>query len=313
MKPIEAEALALARARSAVEAHWVLRRQQGAQVSEEEMTTELLKAAWPELVYQEFNRAEEGRLGADWLWWFVSPSGECFGTLLQAKKIKVHGDRFSVDLGYTIGSTERSQLQTLLHTADMFNVPAGYILYCGDRDFRKGLDCGARHVADGSCDRCDRSAVTVLSGPCAKYLHERSASGAEVFHASRPLEDLGATASNKIYDLNLGSVSNELRSLLLEPQSGARAVAKHLFAQAAEMRIGHLAAATGVLERVPVRAQIFASTPADEGHFGLSYYSHLFRGLRSKLPPDVQPMATGQTLDPGQFPGIAGVTLFTMA
>ncbi|MGH7485103.1 MAG: hypothetical protein ACREMY_05775 [bacterium] len=229
---------ALCRARASVDEHWSERSAQGAEAGEEELTVRLLMRAWPEIKYQEFNRPEEGRLGADWLWWFVAEDGECFGVLLQAKKLKKVGDNWYFDLGYLIGQSKRPQITTLLDAAEGFDVPAGHILYCGDTDYRQGLDCGVDHDMRAVCERCQRSGVTVLSGLCAKYLLEHSEPGDGIFRASRPLEEIVLPAREPVFDLNLGGIHDDLRRLLVEPQAQARAVAKHLFPAGSKDALG---------------------------------------------------------------------------
>jgi hypothetical protein len=301
---------ALCRARAAVDEHWNERSSQGATPGEEELTIRLLMGGSPEIKYEEFNRAEEGRLGADWLWWFVSQDGECFGVLLQAKKLKKAGKKWSVGLGHLVRSSKRLQITTLLDAAEHFDVPAAYILYCGDLDYRQGLDCGVNHDERTVCERCLRSGVSVLSGPCAKHLFEYSEPGDAIFRASRPLEEIVLPAREPVFDLNLEAIHDDLKRLLIEPQTEARAVAKHLFAQAAKMRLGHHAmGGTALLEQIPAGEHVFDEYPIDRGHFGLNYYAHVLRGLRRSLPSDVTPLTVGDSLDPGDFPSLGGVVI----
>ncbi|MFF9810734.1 DUF6615 family protein [Streptomyces coeruleorubidus] len=66
--------------------------------AEETVADLLLMAVHPELSYVSFNRYEEARIGADWLWWFVdSASHEAFGVLVQAKNLKKKGQRWHID------------------------------------------------------------------------------------------------------------------------------------------------------------------------------------------------------------------------
>lgn len=307
---------ALSHARWMVDSRWAARVQQGHEPDEPELTSELLLGAGSRLRYVQFSIPQENRLGADWLWWFVSTNGECFGALLQAKKLKRKGNGWSVDLGYTPRKGGEGQLTTLLQTADRLKVPAGYILYCGDPSYRRGLDCGKGHQGE-ECDRCGRSGVTVLAGPCAKYLAQSGRSGRDIFQISRPLEDIVGPANERVLDLHLRSLDEDIRNLLSTPQVEARAVAKHFFAQAARMRLGHFrGAAAGLACRVlPGVGQIFPILPLDPGHFGLSYYEHTFRGLRSELPEHVSELVATAGLtsappaDPTLFEGIQGVVV----
>lgn len=156
---------AFVRARVAVVDHWRSRQEQGHEPSEEEQTVVLCGTAYPQVEYAQFNRQQEARLGADWLWWFLDASGECFGILIQAKKLRRTGSGWRIDLDYRSGG--RPQMYKLLDTADHFSVPAAYLLYSGDAEYRRGLSCGLGHL-ERYCAKCERSAVTALSGPCAK-------------------------------------------------------------------------------------------------------------------------------------------------
>jgi hypothetical protein len=61
--------------------------------SEEAVTAIAVTEGRPHVDVVEFNRNQEGRgpnaLGADYLWWWIdSQTGECFGMLVQAKRLK---------------------------------------------------------------------------------------------------------------------------------------------------------------------------------------------------------------------------------
>ena len=117
----------LIEARSAVDRHWRQRILSGHEPTETELTVAYCEAAQPRITYVQFNPAEEGRVGADWFWWFIDGSGECFGVLVQAKKLLRRGSRWHIDFGYQSG--DRQQLYKLLDAADLFDVPAAYALY----------------------------------------------------------------------------------------------------------------------------------------------------------------------------------------
>lgn len=68
---------------------------------EEYITRRLFRAVRPEVRYALFNRQQEGRVAADYLWWWVDRSGECFGCLIQAKNIKRRGRRWQIDFRRT--------------------------------------------------------------------------------------------------------------------------------------------------------------------------------------------------------------------
>ena len=280
----------------------------GHEPTETELTVTYCEAAKPRVTYVQFNPAEEGRVGADWFWWFLDSSGECFGVLVQAKRLLWRSSRWHIDFGYQSG--DRRQLYKLLDAADLFDVPAAYALYCGDVEYRRGLQCGPNHV-ELPCAPCTRSSVSALSGPCAKYIVEYEQSAEEAFQRSVPLEDLIAPDGDdpQVMDLNIRSVPDELRKFLLNPQTGARRVAKRFFAQAASMRREVFAGVTDLLAP-PTARRVFEITPIDQGHFGLPYYDHILRGLRLSLPEEVQSLLRDGTMPrSGEFVGLGGVAV----
>jgi hypothetical protein len=103
------------------------------------------------------------------------------------------------------------------------------------------------------------------------------------YRHSVPLEDIVRPANDPVFDLNLRFAPGPLRELLVQPQSGARAVAKRFFAVIADIRRGQLSASRAELLTEPGEA-MFGELPADAGHFGRPYYDHVFRGLRGSLP-----------------------------
>ena len=71
-----------------------------------------------------FTQPEEGRTGADWLWWFES-DGEWFGVLVQAKRNKPEKGRAHYDFNYK----GENQVDQLIEAASLIDVPAIYVLY----------------------------------------------------------------------------------------------------------------------------------------------------------------------------------------
>ena len=82
-------------------------------------------------------------------------------------------------------SGDRLQLHKLLDSADHFDVPAAYVLYCGNPAYRAGLSCGPGH-STAKCSTCARSGVSVLAGPCAKYIVEHGLTAEDAFDGRRP-------------------------------------------------------------------------------------------------------------------------------
>jgi hypothetical protein len=298
----------LANARSAVNEHWRQRILSGHEPTETELTVTYCEAAKSRITYVQFNPAQEGRVGADWFWWFLDSSGECFGVLVQAKKLLWRGSRWHIDFGYQSG--DRQQLHKLLDAADLLDVPAAYALYCGDIEYRRGLPCGPQHV-ELRCPLCERASVSAISGPCAKYIVEYEQTAEDAFQRSVPFEDLVAPVDEdpKVFDLNMRTVPRDLRDFLLTPQTGAREVAKRFFAQVANMRREVFSAASSVLVP-PVARRVFQVTPSDRGHFGLAYYDHVLRGLKYALPDEIRAFVRGGDIHPGgAFAGLGGIAV----
>jgi hypothetical protein len=126
-----------------------------------------------------------------------------------------------------------------------------------------------------------------------------------------PLEDLGVPDSKPLLDLNLRSVTPELRSFLLTEQAGARAVAKRLFRLVSDYRLGSFSAATAQALPSDALDAVFAELPGDRGHFGVSYFNHILRGLRRRPPTYLAEMLRRSPLSdpPAELDGVSGVVI----
>ena len=275
----------LAVARSEVDTRSRRREAQGHHADEELQTHWLCDAAWPRIEYAQFNRIEEGVVGADWLWWFLDAGGECFGILIQAKKLRGRPGHRTIDLAYPDGT--RGQMRRLFAAANHFDVPAGYILYCGDHRQRADLACVAHDPP--TCPRSVRASVSVLSALAASTVlslaidHQRGQLAIDAYRRSVPLEDMVRPAPHPVFDLNLRVAGPDLREFLLQPQNGARGVAKRFFTVISEIRKGQFTA-RHVESLSRSGDAVFNELPADAGHFGLPYFDHVLRGLRRSLP-----------------------------
>jgi hypothetical protein len=162
-KHVESDILltAFARGRQAVDSYVSESARQKHNWGEESATERLLMAVWPDVPYAPFNRRQEKTIGADWLWWFVDLTGECFGIIVQAKKMKQTKTGLTVDFKYPKNTGQ--QMNDLFATAREFNLPAAYMLYCGDMQYRRDSNswCPACSGKDPHCRRCER-AVTLL-------------------------------------------------------------------------------------------------------------------------------------------------------
>lgn len=305
--------LVLSRARGVVAENWRRRAEQGHVADEELQTNWLCDAAWPRIEYAQFNRRQEASVGADWLWWFVD-GNECFGVLLQAKRIRGDAGARTLDFAYP-RSTGR-QMQDLLDASDALGVAAGYILYFSPVGHRSDLTC--RDHAASDCELCDRlcvAALPALAAQTAVRLNALSSAHEVVLDAFRlavPLEDLVTRNDDPVRDLNVGIVSAELRELLLEPQDGPREVAKTLFRVVADIRFGQMSAAVQDRRRTDASA-VFDELPADAGHFGRHYYDDVFRGLRTGPPDYLASFLAGDASGLGLLPeNIGGLIVVHM-
>lgn len=281
---------ALAGARAAAEAHMTGAERNGTQWHEETVSEILWQGAAPQVLHVPFTKRQENTVGADWLWWWVDGSGECFGMLVQAKRLYRHGQNWSVGFWHNKGQ----QLQALFTAASLLEVPARYVVYLGGEGFRTTTSCGDDHTQD--CRRCIRRSVSVLTALQAELAGPSPVDGASaVLSEALPLEDLAdGGPDGLVFDVNLDALPEDLRAFLMQRQSGARAVARAVFAAVAKARASSFSATPGTLDRQGVRAT-FEELPHDRGHFHEPYYPHVLRGLGCEPPQYVQ-----DVLDVGQ-------------
>lgn len=225
---------ACTRIRAAAERHMDDRDRKDLGWVEEPVTDVAIGEGIPFVKPVQFNRTQEGTVGADWLWWWLdSASDECFGALVQAKRIKRSGAKWIVDVRHGLDfvggdpDSSRSQYGRLLDAADQLGVPAVYAFYTGGLVFRRDLTCPHPGSPEG-CISCRRMAITMLSAFLVRSAWEPDALADVVFSDGVPLEDLAdpATPAGLIRDLNLPHIPpGQLRDFLLEEQAGPRAVA----------------------------------------------------------------------------------------
>lgn len=257
----------------------------------EETISELVwQAARPCVMYADFARYQEAAVGADWLWWWVDDASECFGMLVQAKRLHCRGSTWTIDFRANKGE----QMRRLFRTADMFFVPPFYVLYMGGIDYRGSFSCGPNHHSE--CESCRKASVSVMAGLFAAMASPSPRDGAnEALNSSIPLEDLADPAAEPgpIYDLNLDEVGADLRAFLLEGQTGARHIARMLFKGVSDARGGMYS--LDVAERTGTGSDVvFQNLPRDMAHFGVPYFDHILRGLRRNPPAYVQDILAGQ-------------------
>lgn len=270
----------------------------------EETISELVwQAARPWVMYADFTRHEEAAVGADWLWWWVDATGECFGMLVQAKRLHAVGNNWAIDFNANKGE----QMRRLFRTAEIFSVPAFYVLYMGGVNYRRSFSCGPNHGPE--CEQCKKVSVSVMAGLLARLVGPSVRDGANAaLNYSVPLENLAESASEPIYDVNWKQVDADLRAFLLEGQTGARNVAKILFSEVSSVRSGMFSA--DVAERARVDSDvIFRDVPLDSAHFGIAYFDHVLRGLRRSPPAYVQYIMAGREPSRSLTANVAGVVV----
>ncbi|MFI6495587.1 DUF6615 family protein [Streptomyces sp. NPDC050564] len=301
---------ALVRRRTAVDtftSKWLS--QGNATWAEETATDLLLMAVHPELSYVAFNRYEESRVGADWLWWFVdSASHEAFGVLVQAKNLKKKGQRWHIDYDYKEGG----QIRSLIDAADLLQVPAVYALYCGDPAYRQELWCGQAH--DGvMCTRHPHAGVSVLPAMLAAYLGGTYPNdlAAASLHAAVPLEDLTTWENQPPF--HVGVVTNDaVQDLLTRPQQGARLLAKRLLKMLTDCRKHQEGAPRDFRHsRLDLDGAVFTGgLPDDQGHYLRPHFPHVLRGMRRTLPSYVgHTLETHRLPDGPEFRDLAGMAV----
>jgi hypothetical protein len=305
----EADVLeAFRRVRTAAEDYMDERDQADLGWLEESVTDVAVHKGLPEVRLVQFNRHQEGGgIGADYLWWWLDQaSGECFGMLVQAKRLRHRGERWIIDIGHRRGT----QLGDLVRTAQQFAVPAMYGIYTGGLVFRRDLRC--LHEEKPDCQGCRRMAVSLIS---AYQLWTTWGSPVDtattVFNESIPLEDLvdPALGAGEVCDLNLPNIGpGELRDFLLNDQHGPREIAKRIFRVVSADRTNLFSATLAEPVTIP-DAPIFPVVPTDTGHYPGSYFAHFLRGLRATLPQYVLDLLEGRTLPQEVTSRVAGVIL----
>ncbi len=279
---------------------------------ETDVTALLLRHASPEIEVYPFTGPQEGKLGADWLWWWIDRSRDCFGLLSQAKSLKkTKSGRYSLDLRYQGATAGQTQTTLLLDTAAFLGVPAAHVLYCGDAAFRAQLECGRDHPSGHSCRQRDRAGVSIIASLAANnYRHNRD--HAELTYCmSMPLEEVANPLSpdGNIVVPSGRELPDEVRRFLANPQSGARRIAKALLRPVAQIRMGQFSPA--VMDRaLDLDSEMaFSRLPTDRGHFGEPYLPHVLRGLRREIPDYVLNLRRGVMPGPELTDRLAGIVV----
>lgn len=255
-------------------------------------------------MYADFTRRQEAAVGADWLWWWVDHDGECFGMLVQAKRLFCDGPDWSLDFQAKRGE----QMRELLGTADRFSVPAAYVLYMGSVEYRASYTSQMKDPT--AQERARKATVSVLAALLAQNSSTPRDGAGAALNWSIPLEDLAdpSAAPGPIQDLNLRDTTSELRAFLLERQIGARRVARLIFKTVSDARSGMFS--VDVAERGRLDATVvFDDVPRDSVHFGVPYFQHILRGLRRELPSYVQDVLAGRRVPASVTDYVGGIVV----
>lgn len=299
---------AMARIRLAAQTHTDERDVAGLGWSEESVTDAAVHKGLPQVRVVQFNRNQEGGgVGADYLWWWLDRfSDDCFGMLVQAKRVDLSGSRPRVDISHRHGK----QLGDLMRTAEYFHVPAMYSVYTGGPHCRRTLPC--LHDKQPGCEVCLRMSILMITALQVYVDWEFPTKVAdEVFFSGIALEDLVDPATRVDIEYVLPTVGAELKEFLFTEQSGPKDVAKRIFQRVVEQRNGAFSAA--VAEPMTLAGErMFPEVPQDRGHYLAPYFEHVLRGLRLSPPDYVQDVLAGRPATAELTERAAGLVLVQM-
>ncbi|MGA4777994.1 hypothetical protein ACPCUX_05570 [Cellulosimicrobium sp. AB352] len=269
------------------------------------MTDMLLQHTWPFMRGVAFNRNEEGKTGADWLWWWLEKDA-AFGMLIQAKRLKP--PKWTADFGYKDGQ----QWARLVDAAKALNVAPVYAVYTGTPESRGDLSCG-RSDHTGDCEWCRAATVTLFPANAAEYLARFDA----------PFELSSTVPLEFLTDADLGprplrvraDLPEPLRSFLTSKHDGVLSVAKSLVSIVMNVRERQFGVMTdtAVCENV-TDDPYFSHLPSDQGHMSDQVFPNILRGLRRTPPGYVLDVLHGnpiQTDLPGKVDGVVVLDLDT--
>ncbi|MDG9700916.1 hypothetical protein [Streptomyces sp. DH37] len=203
----------------------------------------------------------------------------------------------------------------MIKAADRYEIPAIYVLYCGDVEYRNELLCDRKHegIPCKDRDRAGVSAVSALVAQTAVELYGRD-SAVAAFHDAAPLEDIASPDAPDAPIVPLArDLSEALARFLREPQRGSRRVAKELLRPVQRIRNGQFAGAAVMQRASAVSGALFQEVPNDYGHFSVPYLAHMLRGLRSEVPEYVADVLAGRTPPTWVTESLAGIVVIPAA
>ncbi|GAA2418912.1 hypothetical protein GCM10010404_91870 [Nonomuraea africana] len=284
---------------------------------EEHVTARFCFELPPEIRFSLFSRTQEGRVGADFIWWFVDEQA-AFGCLTQAKKLRCSGGVWRI--GTDSPRKTLAQMRRLHAVADILNIPASYVFYAGDARYRSSMLCDKNHHGP-LCTVRDGAAVTFLPTLIPEATvraeaqfgdrHDRcrwlTTTGAiDAFHEAVPISWLvDPTAWRKNTSRRCATYrslglehGHELLDFLTTEQTGARGIARSVLEIIAGIAITQFATITMEPDASPHEvgasdAPTFVSYPDTRGHFSRPYYRFVLRGLRHRAPDYVERCLSG--------------------
>ena len=111
------------------------------------------------------------------------------------------------------------------------------------------------------------------------------------------------------WDANFQMLDDELKSWIVEPQYGARGIARRVFDRVVRVRAGALSDGRSDLLTKRGAERVFETLPQDYGHFSVPFHEHVLRGLRTEAPDYVLYVAHDLELEGSPHPGVAGVAV----
>ncbi|MFF7134362.1 DUF6615 family protein [Streptomyces sp. NPDC008196] len=256
---------------------------------EETVTDILCQHAYPSVRYVRFNPRQEAKVGSDWLWWWRDTSGTCFGMLVQAKSLKQERGKWNIDFNYGKGR----QIDRLIDTAAILQIPAIYTIYCGDVTYRRNLTCGFTH--SDSCSRCSRAGVSVIDALGAKRLTGAfpDSVGTWAFQFSSPLEDLADPGRNGTQVIS--ATGPVLSGFLAAPATKSREIAVKIYQLATRTIIYNFVDQAGIVQRLD------------------SFAPYFLQGWRADLPQYVEHALNDGNSAARELPeSIAGIVLLEL-
>lgn len=281
----------------------------GLQWMEEPVTEILLSRTSPQVRFVTFTRRQEAKVGADWLWWWVAPSGESFGMLVQAKRLYVDKAKWSFKFNHNSGGQRRA----LFEAAFALDVAPVYSLYLGTQHYRAAAACGAASHTAEDCENCAMLAVSLMPALLAEshlVVDADSTYGRSV--ALETAFDNAEKQSAWLGAIN-ADLTDDLRAFLTMPQAGVRAVARSLVDRVLYVRQGQFSRNVEEMIHTERLGSVFAELPGDRGHFGTPYIPLMLRGLVQAPPDYVVSIIAGDTLGEPPADNIAGVVLVQVA